>query len=234
MDIPGHGYVEGEWDLRDGIQSYLGNVEFNGKRVLEIGTADGFLSIHMEKQGADVVAYDLSEDFSWDIVPFSRYDYCHIISNWKTHIKKLNNAFWLSHRANRSKAKMVYGSVYTIPKEIGFVYISTFGSVLLHVRDPFLALQKVLNLTKETVIITEVCSRYCLLHNLFGKIGKSYLTFVPNFKKCEPQETWWSFNPEIVKKFIGILGFEKTEVKHHFQKFKGRKVRLFTIVGHRT
>ena len=234
MDIPGYGYVEGEWDLRKGVREYLGGMDFKNKRVLEIGTASGFLCFYMERQGANVVAYDLSEDQSWDIVPYSRYDYKQFVLTRKAHIKKINNSYWLCHRAYNSKAKMVYGSVYTIPEEIGMVDISTFGCVLLHVRDPFLALQNALRLTRETVIVTEEHSRYSYFINILGKIGKPSLGFVPNFKKCKPFETWWRLNPVIIKKFIGVLGFEKSEVKHHIQKYRGRKRRLYTVVGHRT
>ena len=60
MEIPGYGLVEGPWDLRGGVDDYLGNVDLNGKRVLEVGTASGFLCFTMEGRGADVVAYDLS------------------------------------------------------------------------------------------------------------------------------------------------------------------------------
>ena len=43
MDLPGHGTVTGEWDLRGREAAYLGNVDFQGKRVLEVGTASGHL-----------------------------------------------------------------------------------------------------------------------------------------------------------------------------------------------
>src|SRR6516225_6733673 len=75
MDIPGHGLVEGEWDLRDNPAAYLGNVDVSGKRVLEIGTASGFLCFYMERQGAEVIAYDISEHQAWDLVPYARCDY---------------------------------------------------------------------------------------------------------------------------------------------------------------
>ena len=54
-DIPGVGTVEGQWDLREGVDAYLGGYDFSGKRVLEIGPATGFLTFHMEKCGADFV-----------------------------------------------------------------------------------------------------------------------------------------------------------------------------------
>src|SRR5262249_27999058 len=72
MEIPGHGVVQGEWDLRGGVEEYLGGVDLGGKRVLEMGSASGFLTFEMEKRGADVVALDLSEEQLWDYVPSAR------------------------------------------------------------------------------------------------------------------------------------------------------------------
>ncbi len=43
IEIPGFRPVEGEWDLRNRVEDYLGHAEFKGKRVLEIGTASGVL-----------------------------------------------------------------------------------------------------------------------------------------------------------------------------------------------
>ena len=44
MHVPGHGVVEGEWDLRSGLHRYLGRVDLTGKRVLDLGTASGLVS----------------------------------------------------------------------------------------------------------------------------------------------------------------------------------------------
>ena len=44
MDVPGAGLVTGEWDLRNGVDAYLGHESVAGKRVLELGTASGFLA----------------------------------------------------------------------------------------------------------------------------------------------------------------------------------------------
>jgi hypothetical protein len=234
MELPGYGTVEGEWDLRKGASEYLGGVDFSGKRVLEIGTASGFLCFYMERQGADVVAYDLSEKESWDIVPYSQYDYPQAVLNRKAHIRKINNAYWLSHRVYRSGAKMVYGTVYAIPEKIGLVDISTFGSVLLHVRDPFLALQNALRLTRETVIVTDVLPRRYLPRRLLGKFTGPCMRFLPDFNKIAPKEAWWHLSPEIIVNFIGVLGFEAAEVTYHIQKYHGTSSKLYTVVGHRT
>ncbi len=69
-DIPGHGSVEGHWDLREQTDAYLGGVAFSGKRVLEVGPASGYLTVEMEKRGAQVVALEVLDDPGWDFVPF--------------------------------------------------------------------------------------------------------------------------------------------------------------------
>ena len=79
MEIPGYGLVEGPWDLRGGVDDYLGGVDLRDKRVLEIGTASGFLCFTMEGRGAEVVAYDLSHEQSWDVVPYAQYDHASLL-----------------------------------------------------------------------------------------------------------------------------------------------------------
>lgn len=250
MDIPGYGHVEGEWDLRDGIRAYLGNVDLKGKRVLEMGTASGFIGFYMERQGAEVIGYDLSEGQDWDVVPFARYDHEDFLRKRKDHIRRINNAYWLSHRALGSHNKMVYGSVYSIPKEIGAVDVSTLGSILLHVRDPFLALQRTLALTRETVIVTDRARLITFptgigayARFLPGKLMGPSIKFLPDWRRCDPKETWWRLSPRIISEFVGVLGFEKRRVTYHFQRFHYRtrggrtfklRLRLFTLVAHRS
>jgi len=227
MEIPGYGLVSGSWDLRGRTREYLGGVELTGKRVLEMGTASGFLCFSMEQQGADVVAYDLSEHESWDVVPFSQTDYSrqHIFQR-KAHIRRINNSFWLAHRACRSRSRVVYGTAYSVPEEIGLVDVTTFGAILLHVRDPFLALQSALRLTRETIIVTDV--------NPWPGLTGPVMHFLPDFRNVAPFETWWRLTPEVVQQFIGILGFEDSEVTHHSQKYMDREEPMFTVVGRRT
>jgi len=236
MDIPGHGLVKGEWDLREGVREYLGGVDFGGKRVLELGTASGFVCFHMEKEGAEVVAYDLSEDESWDVVPFARGDTSQVVAARKVHIRKLNNGWWFTHRKLNSRAKVVYGNVYSVPESIGSVDIAVFGSILLHVRDPFLALQNALKLVKETVIVTDRMPRiYPFLKLIRPATGRT-MRFVPKYATQQPWDTWWRLSPELIAEFMGVLGFERVEIQFHRQRYESSppsRPKMFTIVGHR-
>ena len=69
INIPGLGDVGEQWDLRSSIDDYLGKFDFRGKRVLDMGTASGFLTFEMEKRGAEVVSFDMVDGTQWDIVP---------------------------------------------------------------------------------------------------------------------------------------------------------------------
>ena len=156
IDLPGYGQVGEEWDLRGGEESYLGGVSFQGKRVLELGTASGYLCRFMEGYGADVIGFDLPADRFWDLVPFAGLDLASARIGMRDHIEKVKNGWWFAHRLFGSRARAVYGNIYEIPEAIGPVDISTFGSILLHLRDPFQALYSALRLTRETVIVTEL------------------------------------------------------------------------------
>ena len=179
MELPGYGLVEGPWDLRGGVDDYLGGVDLRDKRVLEVGTASGFLCFTMEGRGADVVAYDLSDKQSWDVVPYAQYDHESFDSERREHLRKLNNSWWLAHRAFESSAKVVYGTVYEIPEEIGRVDVATYGNVLRHFRDPFLALERGLRLTTETAIVTENPSLRYSLPQMAASLLKPNMAFLP-------------------------------------------------------
>ncbi|BBM82482.1 class I SAM-dependent methyltransferase [Candidatus Uabimicrobium amorphum] len=232
MDIPGHGLVKGMWDLRGKEKDYFANVDFADKNVLELGTASGHLCFAMEKMGARVTAYDLSSKQPWDIVPYADYDYEQHIKNRKKHIEKLNNGYWLAHKANNSQAKVVYGTVYDIPENIGTFDICTFGAILLHLRDPFLALQNVTKHVQETVIVTEgVISKMMSVAQWIT--GANLIRFLPNAKKLQPYETWWNLSPQLIAEYLRILGFPDIHVTYHSQLYNGKKNKMYTVVGHR-
>jgi SAM-dependent methyltransferase len=237
MDIPGYGTVHGESDLRGTEASYLGNVSLQGKRVLEVGTASGHLCFFMERMGAEVVAYDASDEQEWDTVPYAGYDCGKRISQCKEQIRRMNNGFWLAHRAYKARAKVTYGTAYEIPDDIGQFDICVFNSILLHLRDPFLALQRASAHVSETTVVTDVASP---LTASGPAASRRLVEFLPNADECSPTETWWRLSPELVSEFMRILGFVHTKISFHVQLFCGnervpgkQEVQFYTVVGHR-
>lgn len=236
MEIPGLGLVEGQWDLRDGFDEYTGGIDYAGKRVLDVGTASGYFCFALEALGAEVVAYDLSDAQSWDHVPMPTVDADEAASERRAIMRKINNGYWFTHRALRSSARVAYGTVYEIPEQIGPVDIATYFSVLLHVRDPFLALQKGVRLARETVVVTDMLNPYRRgippVEDLGGVLPR--MEFVPDFRKHGPVDTWWYLTPEVVQAFLGALGFERSRFSTHVQKASWGEEELFTVVAHRT
>jgi hypothetical protein len=231
MEIPGHGVLEGEWDLRNNVDAYLGGVDVSGKRVLELGTASGFLCFAMESRGADVVGYDLCDQYDWDLVPYAGDALSRNLAGRRAHIRSVNKSWWYAHRALGSRANVVYGTVYDVPDEIGPVEVSTFGSILLHLRDPFRALEQGLRNTTETAIITDLMPPWAPR----GSGAPDYrMRFLPDPETGNPKAAWWHFSPDIIRRFIGVLGFRDTQVTYHEQLYRGQVKELFTVVGRRT
>lgn len=229
MDVPGHGTIDGEWDLRGVVDNYLGNFDFAGKRVLDVGAASGMLSFHIEKRGAEVVSFDLSENFDWDIVPFAANDHEATRRDRRHHLRKINNGYWLCHEAFQSNARMVNGVVYDIPPAIGLVDVSVFGSILLHLRDPFLALENAARLTRETIIVSDLSP--------FGKFASKFKRnprFMPrSLKPNGITDGWFRLPPLLVQEYLGILGFKNVTLTWHDFKYGDRVRPIYTIVARR-
>jgi SAM-dependent methyltransferase len=232
MDLPSVGTVNGPWDLRGREAEYLGHVRFDGKRVLEIGPASGHLSFFMERAGAEVVCCDLDETHEWDLVPFADLDVDATTRARSEHIRRLNNSFWFAHEKLRSNVRVFYSAAYDLPEAIGTFDVSTVCSVLLHVRDPFLVLQRAAERTEETIIVTDVpLSFFNELASLLRR--RAVVKFLPDPAKFKPLDAWWQLSARVVAEWMRILGFPTVEVFHHNQLHQGRQVWLFTLVGRR-
>lgn len=278
VDVPGVGVVPGEWDLRAGVDEYLGRVPLAGKRVLEMGTASGFLCFEMEKRGADVVAFDLAPGSPPDLIPLAAHPDLGGLADGLGGpgglLDRLQNSFWFCHPRFRSRAKVVYGSIYDLPAGIGPVDVATFGSILLHLRDPFLALANAARFARETMIVTDLFHgneweprvvgtaelpssppRRSVVRRLkkiaAAALGKPIespqatsvpaVVFLPD--PADPTlpdrlNSWWQFTPAVLRRMLGVLGFEDATVTTHAHSFSYRggvrSVRLFTVVARRT
>ncbi len=206
MDLPGFGEVNGNWDLRDCVDAYLGNYEFSGKRSLDMGTASGFLSFEMEKRGADVVSFDMKSGDDWDIVPhYKLKDKLDEIKRQSSiSIQRLKNGYWLAHRALNSRAQVYYGDIYSsLPESIGRFDVVLYGMILTHLRDPFQALYTGASLSKDAIIVT----------GIFSKTEKPQAIFRPSPNKTSNLDIkgWWLLSIECVKNMLGVLGFTDLE-----------------------
>jgi SAM-dependent methyltransferase len=233
MDIPGHGEVSGQWDLRGREAAYMGGVDLRGRKVLEIGTASGHLGFWMESQGAQVTAFDIDENQDWDIVPFFGFNQQAIIESRRAVMRRINNSWWFARNRLGSEVQVVYGSVYELDGLERMFDVVTVNSVLLHLRDPFLALSKAAARSRDTIIVTDVGEEYYLGVNA-PFADRNCMHFVPTAANLGPLDTWWFLPEGLMREFLRILGFSKIEITRHKQRFMpDQEWPCYTAVGTR-
>lgn len=241
MDLPGVGRVLGDWDLSHVRDRYLAGVPVAGQRVLELGPASGLLTWHLEQMGAEVVGFDAGDDTLIDMLIPGTWDARQAAADFRVTLEKLRNSFWFSHQALGLKANVAYGDIYHIPSALGPVDVTTAGCILLHLRDPFRALQQALRLTRHTVIVTETLqSRRLywtsrLIHWLLrgGRRHRSAPLCMLQPGGAEVQDTYWGLPPDVMRQFLDVLGFRVTRTVFHVQRYKGAPCLLYTMVGER-
>ena len=154
MTLPEVGEVGTEWDLRPNVAAYLGNTDFAGKRVLEIGPASGFLTMHMERAGADVISVDLPDSVGWDTVPRPSVTPA-LLESRKVFMRRLQNAFWFTHEKMELKSRLIYVRPQDLPDALGPFDVATITAVLIHTRDPLGILCRCAALRAKRIIVTE-------------------------------------------------------------------------------
>ncbi|MCU0788780.1 MAG: class I SAM-dependent methyltransferase [Verrucomicrobia bacterium] len=204
MEIPGVGEVGGEWDLRQTIDSYLGEYDFTGQRVLDVGAATGFLTFEIERRGArEVVSFDMEDGAQWDIVPhaLARGDAGAFLEQVQRGHKRLKNAYWFAHSRLGSRARAYYGDIYRMPANLGPFDVAVMGMILGHLRDPLHAIANV----------AALCSSHLILTNqaLYAKDPLAYL--MPSRENKE-RLAWWALSDACLKQMLRILGFEVVKV----------------------
>lgn len=232
-DIPGVGVVEGQWDLREGLDEYLGGYDFSGKRVLEIGPATGFLTFHIEKTAREVVAVDLPMDRGfWNFVPYEKLgltgrkteERAEVEEQFYGHIDRIRKGFWLCYDKFESRAKVHYGPSEELPEALGEFDVVLLASVLLHTRSPVTLMECCARLVTGSVIVTDLS---------YPALGDGPVcSLVPSVEN-EAWDTWWRFSPNFITQYLGVLGFPDNQVTFHQQSAFNNSLDMFTVVASR-
>jgi SAM-dependent methyltransferase len=235
MDIPEVGEVRGfdggNWDLRPSIDDFLGGIDFNGKRVLEVGPASGFLTFEMERRGGNIVSVEIPSDHRYDIVP-----YANMRTDWQKAIENvwplLTNGYWFAHEKFKSNAQVVYASAYDIEnRDLGSFDISLMSNMLLHNRDPLKIMQNCARLTASTVIVID------LIDPVLEDCELPLLKFQPNPDAQAGHEDWnqwWRLSTRFVRDVLTVVGFRHFELTRFSPLWNGIPVESFRVVARRT
>jgi hypothetical protein len=210
--LPDGSFIDGPWDLLDNEHQYLGEIDLAGRSVLEFGPASGWLTVWMAQQGAEVVIVDIGWDLAADLMPLGTIDLekARRESVWTA--AQVENAWWYLRRAYGHSARAVYAPIYDLPPDLGRSDVAVFGSLLLHLRDPFRALEQAAAITDDTIVVVEP------LNVPASDIDRPVLLWNPTHG-VNPSG-WWSLSPGVVTDMLAVLGFPNATVSYHRQFYR--------------
>ncbi len=233
LALPGGRVIPGAWDLRGSEARYLGFQDFANKRVLEVGPATGWLTSSLARQGADVVVFDLPFGTGPEIMPFQGIDpEAHRQSGTKS-VDRLRNSWWYAKGHLNFQAQAVYGDIYHPPSDMGRFDAAVFGAILLHLSNPFRALQAMAAMVDDTIVVTDVFSAPEAVGS--GQFSKDAPP-IALFNATPPPNGlvhWWSLGPSVIARMLDRLGFADITIDCFNIEGMESRPPMFTVVGHR-
>jgi tRNA (mo5U34)-methyltransferase len=198
MEVAPGVVTPGWFDLREVVDE-LPWPGVEGKRCLDVGTADGFLAFELERRGAaEVVATDVADHELWDHPLRARERG----STYLRHIAgpKKGVGFEIAHELLGSSVELKQLSIYDLsPAEIGEFDVIVCGALLLHLRDPLRALDAVRSVCRGQFMSTnEVGLRTSLLHRRTPMARLNGLT----------RGQWWIPNRAGHRQMLLAAGFD--------------------------
>lgn len=205
----------GMFDLRQLVHHYGIPQDLTGQRALDVGTFEGFWAFELERRGAEVTAIDVDriQDLDWPPRLRPKDD------------GRRGEGFELARAALGSSVRRIGLSVYeATPELLGGTFDLVFcGSVLIHLRDPMLALERMASLCRDRLILAEEYSRR--------------LAPIPvaaaEFRGETPWSTWWRPSIRTWTSMVRCAGFD--DVRRHsrfLMRFRGKRKGVPHVVIH--
>ena len=195
----------GWFDTRAALEHVRLPATLEGRRCLDVGTFDGFWAFEMERRGAgEVVAIDILDPREWDWPHGSEEAIVREIGT----MKAAGAGFDLAAEVLNSRVQRLELSVYDLdPAVVGtfdFVYV---GSLLLHLRDPIRALERVRAVTTGDVFIVDAIDPE--LARLFPRRPVAVLDGLG-------RPWWWRPNPAGLARMAVVAGFDLVDSPRRF------------------
>jgi tRNA (mo5U34)-methyltransferase len=204
--------TEAMFDLDPFLHEYGLPERLDGKRCLDVGTWDGYWAFEMERRGAaEVVALDLDDERELDWPPRRRPASFSDVPR--------GAGFRLAHEVFGSSVQRVVKSLYqATPEELGTFDVVFCGSVLVHLRDQLLALERIASLCSGLFVSAEEYDRPTSLLPLA----------VSRYRADRDQDVvFWLPSLRTWRRMMWTAGFDRVERHGRFdlQAMAGWKVR---------
>ena len=201
----------GWFDTRAVVKELPFPDSLEGRRCLDVATFDGFWAYEMERRGAaEVHAIDVLDPLRFDWPITSKEETIAVMNRRK----EGGRGFDVAHRALGSSVTFEERSVYDLdPAEVGefdFVYV---GSLLLHLRDPVRALERVRSVCRGRLLLADnIHLPLTLLHPRRA---------VADFDG-DGRPWWWKANVAALVRMVRAAGFELERPPRRFYMPPGR------------
>lgn len=201
----GQGVVtSGMFDHRGVLDRYLLPADTRGLRCLDVGTMDGFWAFELERRGSEeVVAVDVDDPDELDWPPAEA---ARVTDRELDHVKA--ERFALAHRALGSRVQRRICSVYDLdPAELGTFDLVFCGDLLVHLKDPITALQRMLGVCRGTMV---VCTPVERLVRWGRRRPLAELDGIDHFR-------WWNLSEAALERMVRAVGFVDVERGRSFE-----------------
>lgn len=196
IDLGNEIVTQGMFDHRGSEDRHGLPADLSGRRCLDVGTMDGFWAFSMEQRGAAaVVAVDLDDpdDLDWPSSLRSR-----IV---KTMDETKSTRFDLARRALGSSVERRICSVYRLdPAELGEFDFVFCGDMLVHLKDPATAVERIRSVCRGTTVITNPVKEQF-------PYRRRPLAQFDGIKEFE----WWLPNRAALERLLRSAGFARVD-----------------------
>lgn len=198
IDLPGGVVTPGFVDHRNQVPLYGLPESLEGKRCLDVATFDGFWAFEMEKRGAaEVVGIDVHSLADCDFPENWRQEYLKARPN---EIKGAGFAY--AKRALGSNVQRKVMSVYELsPERIGTFDFVFMSDLLLHLRDPLRALERVWTVTSGDAIIADTYDKELEANG--PENSMRVLLGLDDYSGC----FWWNFTSSSLEVLLRVARF---------------------------
>ncbi|HEX8120667.1 MAG TPA: class I SAM-dependent methyltransferase [Solirubrobacteraceae bacterium] len=204
IELPDGTVTPGAFDLRPSTRVVPLPASLAGKRCLDVGTWDGFWAFEMERRGAsEVVAIDIDDPDQWDWPPRERLASSRGGLAVLAARKRPGAGFGFAAAALGSRAQRVVRSVYELDPEVDGTFDVVFlGSLLLHLRDPVAALDR----------LRSVCSGVAVIADTVEAIPSLLRPRTPSVRLDGIERPWWWLpNRAALHRMVRSAGFDIEE-----------------------
>jgi len=205
IDLPDGSTTPGFFDTRRAPEHVRWPRELTGGRALDVGTFDGFWAFEMERRGAaEVVALDLDDPDELDWPYDERVQGPALV---RAIGSGRGPGFETASAALGSSVRRVNRSVYDLdPAVDGRFDVVCCGALLLHLRDPVRALERIREVCAgELVLVESLDPRLDLAHPRAS---------VARFH--DEWDCWWLLNRPGLLHMTRTAGFDVTWVSPRF------------------